>query len=342
MLPMTRAMHLDAPAPTGLHADALDLIAEGDVEAGVETLRRAAAEQLDGDVLNDLAVVLDSTGDCDAAETLLRTALLLRPDDVVAAENLQAVLPTPRIAAARPGLAERLAPLVGLTVGEVKRTLFRFGPPVTVALMNLMGTPLTLRPGTSDVLVVENTFVDLFHLPPAPLENPKLILDLGANIGTTMQHFAFMHRGAHVLGVELDAENAALCRDNVLPFSDRCTVVEAGIAATDGVVRYGRVDGDEWGYAIGGGAGDIEAEGLSLDTLLARHAPTGDIDYLKMDIEGAERDVLRAGGDWVHRTRRIYVEVHPPYSPDEARADLERLGFRVTQADLDYGLHGTR
>jgi hypothetical protein len=46
-----------------------------------------------------------------------------------------------------------------------------------------------------------------------------------------------------------------------------------------------------------------------------------------MDIEGAERDVLRDAGAWVEGVRSIKAEVHGSYTVDECMADLNRLGF---------------
>jgi hypothetical protein len=48
-----------------------------------------------------------------------------------------------------------------------------------------------------------------------------------------------------------------------------------------------------------------------------------------MDVEGAERELLRVGTAWVREVGCIKVEVHPPYNLAECGADLESLGFSV-------------
>jgi hypothetical protein len=48
-----------------------------------------------------------------------------------------------------------------------------------------------------------------------------------------------------------------------------------------------------------------------------------------MDIEGAERDVLRVNTGWAQEVRVILVEVHSPYTAEGCEDDLCRLGFRV-------------
>jgi hypothetical protein len=79
-----------------------------------------------------------------------------------------------------------------------------------------------------------------------------------------------------------------------------------------------------WGFRIGSGSTLVRT--LSLDSIVERFA-LDQIDYLKMDVEGAEAEILRAGGDWPERVRVLKVEVHTPYTVDEALDDLSTLGF---------------
>ena len=62
------------------------------------------------------------------------------------------------------------------------------------------------------------------------------IVELGCNIGGTLACTAADHPRAQLLGVEPDADNAALARRNVEPWADRCRVIEAAIWDTDGEV----------------------------------------------------------------------------------------------------------
>jgi FkbM family methyltransferase len=315
-----------------LHARALELHAEARQEEAVTLLREALGATLDVEILNDLAVMLHGLGDTPAAELLLHTCLVLKPGEPLATENLRGLQPARCIVEAGPALAYRLTRLTGIAPDVVQRVLLRPGAPVDVPVGALGGASFRLRPGTSDVRQFEDSFEQLWHLPPFELDDPRLIVDLGANIGTTMAHFAHLYPAARVIGIELDDENVELCRANVAAFGDRCTVLHGALSAQDGHASYSRGAGDEWGYSIVGGDGDITVEALSIDTLLERHAPGQAVDYLKMDIEGAEIDVLRTGGDWAQRVRCLNLEPHPPYTEAEATADLERLGFRVQPA----------
>jgi hypothetical protein len=71
--------------------------------------------------------------------------------------------------------------------------------------------------------------------------------------------------------------------------------------------------GGEWSTRVRsaeGGGGDVR--GTSVSHLLEECGLT-DIDILKMDIEGAEQTVFRAGANrWLDRVRVIAIDLHGP------------------------------
>jgi len=73
---------------------------------------------------------------------------------------------------------------------------------------------------------------------------------------------------------------------------------------------------------------------LSMNTLIAKYAPDRMIDYVKMDIEGAERQVLKENTEWMAHVRCIKVELHD-YQKEECIADLRQLGLQ-TLADTNH------
>jgi FkbM family methyltransferase len=199
--------------------------------------------------------------------------------------------------------------------------------PLAVRLRALGGRPVWIRGGTSDPFTVNEIVTYGDHWPPPDLPSPELIFDLGANIGVSMALFATAYPEARVVGVEPDPENAALCRRTVGQWGERCTLVQAAAWPTDGTVVLEGDDVAAMAVRENSGAGQVQA--VSMSTLMERHANPRHVDYLKMDIEGAEREVLRRNTDWVDRVRCISVEIHSPYRVEDCMSDLERLGFSV-------------
>ena len=160
--------------------------------------------------------------------------------------------------------------LCGLEHDEARVSLFRPGPPVDVPIPALGGHAVRVRPATSDVRVIDDTFWGRYHLPPPELGVPEVVVDLGSNIGLTMSHFAYLFPDAHIAGVELDSRNAALCRRNIAAWSDRCTVLQAAIWSADGEVAYHRKPDEAWAYRVGveDEGESVTVEARTLDTVL--------------------------------------------------------------------------
>jgi FkbM family methyltransferase len=191
-------------------------------------------------------------------------------------------------------------------------------------LRPLDGASIEIRTDGSDAAVVRDTFVGLYHRPAAAVpRDARLILDLGANIGTTAADFAVRFPEARVVAVELDHETAELCRRNTQPWASRVDVVEGAVWHESGEVAYALDPGEHWGAAVAPG-GDRSARAVTIDELLAGSG--ADVDFMKVDIEGAEQSVFRHAGDWPRRVRVLQVELHG-YDVDDCIADLERLGF---------------
>lgn len=197
---------------------------------------------------------------------------------------------------------------------------------VSIRLRPLQGRAITCRPQTTDFEVLRDTFLAPFHLPPADL-HPRTILDLGSNIGTTLAHFAVTFPDARILGVELDAGNAALCRQNVASYQ-HVTLLQGAAWIHDGVIPYGGGFG-EFGFRVGSPQTIATVPAYSLKTLVARLG--GSVDFLKMDIEGAEAQILSQPDPIWARIAAIKVEIHEPYTCEQGTTDLEARGFRVTR-----------
>jgi FkbM family methyltransferase len=207
---------------------------------------------------------------------------------------------------------------------------------IPLRLRPLKGAEVFVRPRTADIFAVRDTFLGRYHLPPQTdgSDAPIRIWDLGANIGLTAAHLAVLFPNAGVTAVEMDASNADLLRRNLAPLADRCETIEAAVWPHDGQVHYRRERGGELGYRAADtpSPGSHPAPALTLDALAAGlgEAP---VDFVKMDIEGAEERVLRENTRWARRARAIKVEVHPPYDTSACRRDLEALGFRTSLDD---------
>lgn len=88
-------------------------------------------------------------------------------------------------------------------------------------------------------------------------------------------------------------------------------------------------------YAGHTGGREITVPGVDLATVFAR-MPMGDVDLVKMDVEGAEMDILEnANPETLRRVRQMTVEFHDFLYPDlrprveDIKSRISRMGFYV-------------
>ena len=161
-----------------------------------------------------------------------------------------------------------------------------------------------------------------------------MIVDLGSNIGTTVADFAQKFPNARVVGVELDSDNLRLCLNNVAPWKDRCSVLQGAVSDTDGYCTYDRrADSNAFtitcGSSVSEGTTMQTVKAFSLNRIFSDHLSQQPVDYLKMDIEGAEKQVLRSNTEWAQAVRCLKVELHGDYTPEDCLHDLTVLGFHA-------------
>jgi FkbM family methyltransferase len=217
--------------------------------------------------------------------------------------------------------------------------------PVGVPMRALQGRELFVRPGSSDLRNASYYYSGGLYLPPPQLVDGDLrrICEVGTNIGAALSALAVRYPGAQLLGAEPDPGNAALASRNVAGFGERCQVVQAGVWEHDAELVVDRdTHYGEHGFMVRPRIESDPAEisgiqALSIDSLLERHMPEGDVDYMHMTIEGTEPRVLSAGGKWPLRVRSLRVEAHPEFGYPAARCveDLRNLGY---EAEPDQAL----
>jgi len=227
-----------------------------------------------------------------------------------------------------------------MPVQTVDRRLLGLGSALEVTVPRLADWSLHVRPGTSDVAQLDLVCNGSQHLPPGELEDPAVIVDLGASIGITTLDLARRYPSAHIVAVEMDAATVALCAQNVEPLGDRVTVVGAAITDHDGTLAYSTA-GDPGHHFVSAG-GEEHATAISLDTLFQHTANEQIVAYLKVNILGSEAAVLSAGGRWPDSVGAITVIVHPGYGANDATADLQKLGFTTTAGEERYRVCAVR
>jgi FkbM family methyltransferase len=172
--------------------------------------------------------------------------------------------------------------------------------------------PVVLRPQTSDIAIFEQIFLENEYDFEFPAKfSPRLIIDGGANIGLAAVYFARRYPQARIVSIEPERSNFEMLQRNASGYS-QIKPIRAAIWSTSESLRIKNPNADKWIFQIdrSGGSDHVDVPGVTIDQI-AREYGAGEVDLLKLDIEGAEKEVFSSHCDeWIERTQVMIVELH--------------------------------
>lgn len=181
-----------------------------------------------------------------------------------------------------------------------------------------------------------------------PLLQPKVIYDLGANVGIASLFFSSLYPEATVYGFEPLPENLEVCALNYRNLPKPSQVFPWALGARSGTAvfdcqndsRGGRLQSSPHDPRLRT-TGQIEVQVYSIgDLILKKALPPPDL--LKIDVEGAELDVLKGLEDHYRGVKWIYIETHGAELKQQCLNWLEERGFKTWRGTDDTAFWGGR
>jgi len=155
------------------------------------------------------------------------------------------------------------------------------------------------------------------------------VWDLGAHKGyVSLVLSRIVGPDGSVTAVEPSSQNLWFLRTHLRWNDiDNVTVVRAAASGTDGTARFGGT-GSTIQFHLG--EGDETVRTMTLPGLLEDGAPRPSV--VKMDIEGAEADALRAAGGVLDGDTLVFVSTHSREQYEECSEELGRRGFTIYES----------
>jgi len=201
-----------------------------------------------------------------------------------------------------------------------------------VRLRGAPGRTVFFRNNSTDYATLLDCFLSGFHRPTRPLPNNPVILDLGANVGYSMVDLYFRHPGARIFGVELDSRNVQVALRNIKGLG--MDIINAAVFYKDGEVQYNPASSFDAFKISGGqssGFGQMKVQALSVGSIL-REFDIRHVDFIKLDIEGAEKDLFCLGDlSWMDAVDQINIELHNTIEAKVLINLLQDRGFKAQQ-----------
>lgn len=161
-----------------------------------------------------------------------------------------------------------------------------------------------------------------------------LVIDAGANVGLTTIFFKQIYPESRVILFEPDRELFALLRQNIATYGlEKIEAINAAVWKTDGHLPF---------VSEGGLSGHIASradevpEQMRVASVRLKRFLDRRIDLLKMDIEGAEFEVLQDCRDELRHIENLFIEYH---SAADSEQQLARILQILSGAGFRYHVH---
>lgn len=169
---------------------------------------------------------------------------------------------------------------------------------------------LVIRKRTTDSEVFRSIFV--FHEFKLPIKiDPQLIVDAGAYTGLSALYYSSQYPHAKIICIEPETSNFEILEKNTkhLPNISR---VQAGLWNKNTFLKIQKCIVEKWAFTVEEvwEGEDFDMKSVTIDTIL-RESWFWSIDILKLDIEGAEKQLFSTDTKpWLDRVNIIVIELH--------------------------------
>ena len=187
-----------------------------------------------------------------------------------------------------------------------------------------MRASFRLRPNTSDAQTFRQVFLEEQYRTDWDL-HPKVIVDAGANIGCASVYFAMCYPEAKIIALEPELTNFDLLCTNCRPYPN-IHPIRAALWSKDSHVNVANPSAAHFEFRVEETNAESAIPAMSMGQILelpevASSLNNARLDLLKIDIEGAEREVFSAADlAWLERVEIIMIELHDRRSPGSSLA----------------------
>jgi FkbM family methyltransferase len=172
--------------------------------------------------------------------------------------------------------------------------------------------PFYLRIGTTDASVCKQDLIERQYEFPLPAI-PKVIIDAGANIGCSAVFFANKYPDAVIFALEPEEWNYKLLEKNASAYPQIKPLKAALWKENKRICLVDPGYGSHGFQTMEKAAENCQSrkfvEAITLDALITRMGLKF-VDVLKIDIEGAEKEVFEGSAKWIDKVGVMMIELH--------------------------------
>lgn len=181
----------------------------------------------------------------------------------------------------------------------------------SISLAAFPAKKIFLRTYAGDIdIFYEIFYKKIYQLPNSLSKN--LVIDAGANVGFAALFFLKQMPAATVYCIEPDPDNFTFLKMNLEAEieSGKVKLIMAGLSGKDGAMSLRSNS-----FKYNSNLVELPVEGsvrvitYKVETFLKTFVP-GNVDLLKMDIEGAEENIFENDVSWLNNVEQLLIEFH--------------------------------
>lgn len=150
----------------------------------------------------------------------------------------------------------------------------------------------------------------------------KTIMDLGANNGMSACFFSKKFPDSIIYAVEPDPDNFKILKRNTSGY-ENIKPVNKAIWFENGFIYLD--DGDSWSIKVDNLLGRKKVEAITISSFIEQNG-IDHVDLLKIDIEGAEKEVFTSDTSFILSVRNLVIELHDWMKEGCAKAFFNSFG----------------
>lgn len=172
---------------------------------------------------------------------------------------------------------------------------------------------ISIRKKSSDLAVFNQVFLDEEYQLPIVIK-PKLIIDGGAYVGYSSIYFANKYPEAKIIAVEPEISNFELLKKHTSVYPN-IKAVRAGIWYRRAFLEINNPKAEKWMFQLretNSTKNSIQA--ITIENIM-KLENTNHINILKLDIEGAEKELFSHETQWLSKLDILILELHDTVKP---------------------------
>jgi FkbM family methyltransferase len=159
---------------------------------------------------------------------------------------------------------------------------------------------------------------------------PLWMIDAGSSIGDVSAYYLSRYEKLQVVALEPNPQNHSVAKINLRPYGDRCHLLQRALWSSEARLQlHGDLTMTRVSEIVDPHT-SFDAKGITISKIIKLYN-IPKIDILKIDIEGAEKEVFADNEiDWLLKTDLIIIEIHDRLSQDVVEKAMTTYGFEMS------------